>query len=237
MVGQERVHLLDDIRFEVDVDALLSRLRVSPDSKDAESLTGLIGQARATARPKAIYAECYVRKRTEETVEVDGAVLVSRVLRVNLDKVHRVFPFVATCGEELEHIRGVRGDPLKEYWLEEIKASALGSAVARVSEHIALNYRPGRMSSMSPGSLQDWPITQQKQLFSLLGDVEGAIGVRLTDSFLMVPLKSVSGIHFPTETTFESCQLCRREDCPGRRAPYDEHLWHTRYARRAPGPV
>jgi cobalamin-dependent methionine synthase I len=130
----------------------------------------------------------------------------------------------------LENVPDVAGDPLREYWLEEVKAMALGAARSHVREHIDRKYRPGKMSNMAPGSLEDWPVTQQTQLFSLLGDVEGAIGVTLTDSFLMVPLKSVSGMLFPTERSFESCQLCPREGCPGRAAPYDEHLWDQRYA-------
>jgi hypothetical protein len=77
---------------------------------------------------------------------------------------------------------------------------------------------------MSPGSLADWPITQQEELFSIFGNVEDLIGVKLTESFLMVPLKSVSGIYFPTEIEFVSCQLCPREVCSGRRAPYDPDL-------------
>ena len=54
------------------------------------------------------------------------------------------------------------------------------------------------------------------------------MGVRLTDSFLMVPNKSVSGIFFPAEVTFTSCQLCQRGVCPGRRAPFDPKL-HASY--------
>jgi hypothetical protein len=56
--------------------------------------------------------------------------------------------------------------------------------------------------------------------------------VTLTDSFLMVPTKSVSGIVFPTEVSFESCRLCPRSDCPGRRAKYDPNLWEQRYAEK-----
>ena len=82
---------------------------------------------------------------------------------------------------------------------------------------------------MNPGSLEDWPIQQQTQVFELLGDPLRDVGVRLTDSFLMVPIKSVSGIRYPTETSFESCQLCPREKCTGRRAPYDPELWRKRY--------
>jgi hypothetical protein len=44
--------------------------------------------------------------------------------------------------------------------------------------------------------------------------------------------KSVSGIYFPTETSFHICWLCPRRDRPGRGAPYEEHLWAERYAER-----
>jgi len=68
-------------------------------------------------------------------------------------------------------------------------------------------------------------------LFALLGDATEAVGVRLLDSLLMTPTKSVSGIRFPTEERFESCQLCPRPDCPGRRAPYDATLYERKYRR------
>ena len=82
------------------------------------------------------------------------------------------------------------------------------------------------MSRMAPGSgaADVWPITQQKELFSIFGNVEDLIGVKLTDKYLMIPIKSVSGIFFQTETTFVTCQLCPREACIRRRAPYDPEL-------------
>ena len=48
---------------------------------------------------------------------------------------------------------------------------------------------------MSPGASEKyvWPIEQQKELFSLFEYVEKLIGVKLTDSYLMIPNKSVSG--------------------------------------------
>ena len=58
-------------------------------------------------------------------------------------------------------------------------------------------------------------------LFALFGDGQTPIGVSLTSSCLMIPAKSISGIYFPTEVPFFSCQLCDRKDCPGRKAVYD----------------
>jgi len=83
---------------------------------------------------------------------------------------------------------------------------------------------------MNPGSgdVDTWPIEQQTELFALLGgtdEVRKHSGVELTDSFLMIPNKSMSGILFPTETDFRSCQVCHRAACPSRSAPFDKKLW------------
>ena len=227
--------VLTSIPVEYKLEQVLSRLHVEPGSEDADDVRELLERVREVVNPKATCGVCYVGERGSNTVEFGGEVFTSRVLRVNLEQAHRVFPYIATCGREFDEVPDVEGDPLREYWLDELRVMALRAAAARVREHIERKYMPGKMSSMSPGSLEDWPITQQRQLFSVFGEVEAKIGVRLTDSCLMVPTKSVSGILFPTEVSFESCRLCPREGCPGRRAPYDEHLWERRYAEAPPG--
>jgi hypothetical protein len=40
----------------------------------------------------------------------------------------------------------------------------------------------------------------------------------------MKPIKSRSGIVFPNDTGFLSCQLCTQSKYPGRRAKYDPEL-------------
>ena len=91
---------------------------------------------------------------------------------------------------------------------------------------------------MGPGSgdAMVWPIQEQVPLFALLGDVKGAAGVRLTDSCLMLPRKSVSGIVFPTGVDFRTCQLCRREGCRSRAAAFDAGMWRRNGMDRAGTP-
>jgi len=72
--------------------------------------------------------------------------------------------------------------------------------------------------------LKDWGIEEQRNLFSILGDIETAIGVTINQSFFMIPSKSLSGIYFPSEIKFYSCQLCPRKNCLSRKAGYDENL-------------
>lgn len=228
------MEILDAGPVSFDLDELLPRLHVAPGSEDAAMLAELAARARAVARPKALLDVCYVEGRGPDSVTIGGITFTSRVLAVNLQQAHRIFAYVATCGVELDTLANQVHDPLQRFWMEEMKIIALGAASARLRQHIDATYQPGPLSAMNPGSLQDWPITQQTQLFALLGGMEEAIGVRLTDSFLMVPNKSISGIYFPSEVSFQSCRLCPREVCPGRQAPYDPSLWKERYGVRQP---
>jgi hypothetical protein len=223
------VEALTGIPFELDARALIDRVRVEPGTDDARDFEELVRKAREVARPKAAYAECYVEARGESTVRIGGITFTSRALRKNLDRVERVFPLVATCGHEMDRARPACGDPLEEFWWDTIKADLLASARNHLREHLHRRFRLGKTATMSPGAgdASVWPIEQQRELFALLGDVKGRIGVELTDSCLMVPNKTVSGILFPTETDFRTCQVCRREVCPSRSAPFDKELWES----------
>ncbi|MBM3190515.1 MAG: vitamin B12 dependent methionine synthase [Chloroflexi bacterium] len=223
--------VLDQIPVTFDAQALMERLRVSPES-DAAEVRALAEQAQAIARPKAIYREAYLSARDDEGVVIEGIRFTSRVLRVNLDNVYRVFAYVATCGTELEDWASAMDDVLHQYWSEEIKLVALRAAGKALYDRLVEQHALGKTATMNPGSLSDWPLREQQPLFALLGDPTAAIGVQLTKSCLMVPNKSVSGIRFPTEESFESCQLCQNMGCPNRRAPYDAALWERKYAPR-----
>jgi len=219
------MEVLDSIPFRLDLEEVLKQLHLRKESKDVEkNVQELIEIVRPIVKPKALYEVSYVDNKNGDSLYISGVRFTSRVLRVNLDKVERVFPYVVTCGRELDEITVPSNDFMKYYYLDTIKSLALGSAIRYLIDYLKRNYALGQMSSMNPGSLEDWPITQQKQLFSIFGNVENLIGVKLTESFLMVPQKSVSGIYFPTQIKFESCQLCPREACSGRRAPYDPNL-------------
>ncbi len=223
--------LLDDIPFEVDLDAVLRRLCVGDSGEDAAVVRRLVGEAKALARPKAFYREAHVDSRGDDFLVADGVRLTSRVLRVNVGPASCLFPFVASCGRELEEWSSSIEDSLHRYWADTIKEIALGSAAAALKRHITENRLPGKAATLSPGAIDDWPLGEQRALFELLGErASRAVGVELTESCLMVPIKSISGIRFATETGFESCRLCRSEVCPGRRAPYDADLYRRRYA-------
>jgi len=219
------MEVLNSIPVELELTEVLKRLRMRQQSKYVEEIVQeLIELVRPAVRPRAVYEVCYVDNRNEDSLYIGGVKFTSRLLRVNLDKVERVFPYVATCGRELDAITIPSSDFMKSYCLDMIKEMVLRSARDYLKDYLKRIYALPQISSMNPGSLKSWPITQQEGLFSIFGNVEELIGVKLTEAFLMVPLKSLSGIFFPTRVEFVSCQLCPREVCEGRKAPYDPEL-------------
>lgn len=216
--------VLDSIPLSFDREEFQKLTHVDLSAPSARAGAELLEASLSVARPKVIYRVCYIDERSRDGVELEGIRFASEVLSQNLREVERVFPYIATCGAELDTITISRDDVFAGYMLEGLKEMALQQAIHCLRNHLAETYGldPQRMSTMNPGSgnREVWPIGQQRQLFQLLGDVEPAIGVRLTDSFLMIPNKTVSGILFPTDVPFTSCQLCTRRICPRRRAEY-----------------
>jgi len=221
------VEVLKNIPFVPDLETLLAKLHLQKGSDDAKELESLVEEIRLVVKPKVVYKVSYIEQRGDGSVRIDGVTFTSRVLRANLDKAERVFPFVATCGREIDELNLAAGDFLKAFWVDQIKEIILRFACSYLNDYLNRRYALGKTSSMSPGSgdATVWPIEQQRALFSLFGDVNKLIGVELTDSSLMIPNKSISGIRFPTDIDFRSCQVCHRENCPSRSAPFDKILW------------
>ncbi len=217
------MEILETIPVELNMTEIKRRLHISRD-QDLSLVQQLVDFSHELFDAKALYKICYIDEKLEQGVTVDGLSFRSKVLRKNLDQVERVFPYVVTIGPKFEAEMRDCPDLLKKYYLDIIGTLALTSARKHLENHLKSKYALEKMSFMSPGSLADWPIEQQRPLFDLLEDVQNAIGVELTDHLLMLPAKTVSGIYFPTETSFFSCQLCPRKECIGRKAAYSEEL-------------
>ena len=201
-----RIEFIDKIKNEVESNPMLEiEASEPPENKDGSDVN-------------------YIEKKLEDAVEIDGIRFRSQVLRKNLDKVERVFPYVITIGGKLMEKARTFDDVLRQYYFDIIGTVALTAARKNFEEQLRSRYALGGMSRMSPGSLADWPIEEQRILFSLLGDVEASIGVKLSGSLVMIPQKSISGIYFPTEISFYSCQLCPRKRCPSRQSGYNKEM-------------
>lgn len=218
------MRILEKIPIDLNLDKVVKGLRLNRKKCSLSDIQELIRTAESLIQPKACYEVSYISDKGKDKVKIEGKIFSSRVLRKNLENVERVFPYIISIGKALETKASSFNDLLKQYYLETIGDITLGMIEKYLEMHLKKQYGLEKLSSMNPGSLEDWPVTEQKPLFSLFRTEKNPIGVRLTKHMLMIPRKSISGLYFPTEVTFLSCQLCSRERCPARKAPYDENL-------------
>ncbi len=192
---------------------------IKSDDENYSDISAAFETAFEIGKPAASYKECYVDSVLKETVIIDGVVFSGSLISEKLTDVHRVFPYTATCGKELSEWAEGQSDPLLRYYADILNQSAAGLMAAKILSEVKERTGIKKLASLNPGSLPAWPVTQQKQLFKLLGEGADRIGVSLTESCLMIPVKSVSGMLFATSSEWFNCMRCTRVNCPGRRAP------------------
>ncbi|MDD3840163.1 MAG: vitamin B12 dependent-methionine synthase activation domain-containing protein [Clostridia bacterium] len=216
------MEIFRDIDFKFDSDKFYRRINLDKYMSLKGDVDDLLDKAIPLIKPKAVYKVSFIEKKTDDSIDIGEAIFESKTMVKNLKDVHRIFPYIATCGNELEDLEQGLEDVLERFWLDVLKEMALQDAILFINRYIKDKYAMKKMASMNPGSadIDVWPIEQQERLFSIFGDVESLIGVKLTQSCLMIPNKSISGFYFPTTVSFQNCQLCTRKSCPDRRVPY-----------------
>ena len=142
--------------------------------------------------------------------------------------------FLCTAGEEIgrrsrEAMQD--GDPLKGYIFDVVGSTVVDSAADMLQDEIRKSViLSGKKISnrYSPGYC-DWYVGEQHKLFQLLPD--NFCGIRLTESALMVPIKSISGIIGIGENikyNNYTCKLCDIKDCVYRRVQEEKKpKWHN----------
>lgn len=218
-----KVRTITDIELKFNIVAMKTKLRIT-EPEDEEIFDDMLKTVGEIAAPKLVFGEGYITDRHDDGVSIDNMRFDSMLMKNNLTEVHRVFPFTATCGRELYDWAKSIDDFFIQYWADHIMEVVLRNAIAVLYDTVKNQYGVTKLSSMNPGSLEGWPIEQQVFLFELMDNTQKDIGVELTESFLMVPQKSVSGILFKSKSGYTNCKLCEMVNCPSRKAKFEPGL-------------
>jgi len=123
--------------------------------------------------------------------------------------------FVATAGKEFElYKQKARSEDLmKEFILDSFGSVIAETCVRKISEKLDDSIKLQQTYPYSPGYC-GWKLDEQQKLFSLLPP--SPCGITLTPSFLMLPIKSVSGIiglGQNIERKAYACSICESVNC------------------------
>jgi len=145
-----------------------------------------------------------------------------RIVTSQLKKADKVAIFLATIGPKMEQWSKQlikEGDSILGYLVDVTASAMIETVVDILHDHIQLkmkNFDWNITNRYSPGYC-NWSVEEQKKLFSFLPP--NFCNVKLTDTSLMIPIKSISGIiGIGKEVKYSEyiCERCGIKDCTHR---------------------
>lgn len=160
------------------------------------------------------------------SINIENVVLrIGSIISKSLKQSTQFALFVATSGETFDSWNTEIKD--KNDWVDIFIADSIGTCIAeKAGEYIEIQLEKEigilkHTNRFSPGYC-GWSLIEQRELFSLLPN--DVCGITISESCLMHPIKSISGIIGIGENVKEkvySCQVCNKKDC-FRRKPMNQ---------------
>ena len=216
----DEVTYFDNISIEVNAQLLLDKVQLRGSQRGSEDFVWAVEQAQDLIHPRLVVGSASVCVVDDTHVKIGNQEFTSRILQVNTEPCKKVYPFIGTIGSELENLAAEQKKLTRKFFLEMVGDYSLMLAVQQIEDKVKDLFSIDKIAVISPGELDNWPITQQVPLFNLFEAEAKRIGIELTSTMLMKPRKSRSGIWFNTNRGFIHCQLCKMKRCPGRKAKY-----------------
>ena len=186
--------LLNDIVPRENSDKLKKKLHLEENEEMLERFNELMQEAQDIAKPKAVYVEAIVETIDGFDVTISGVKFHGSLLSNALKEGQSVFVYIATCGTEIEEWSKQFTEHIERYLTDQIKEEEMAAARDYLKATIKEKYGLDKIFTMQPGSRPEWAISEQKPLFELIGNAEELIGATVTKSFLLMPVKTTSGL-------------------------------------------
>lgn len=193
-----------------------------PDEMVIEEVNALLNRIIPFLRPRFFFfITDGVLDIEQETLTVQDTVFaIGKTIARQLRGSESYAFFAATAGiefEEFQHILQQENDMVKVYIADSL-GSIIAEKAADYMEKELVEYIKEKgwkhTNRYSPGYC-GWHVSEQQKLFSLF-PVTSPCGIQLTDSSLMIPIKSVSGvigIGSSVRKLEYTCGLCTYENC------------------------
>ncbi len=191
-----------------------------PDEHINQLLESVIDKAYQICCPQVAYILCDGKLLSQSYIELNNiSMKIGSIISGYLEQADQYAVFVATGGEEYDnYLQGIKlsGDIMTEFLADAVGSEIAEAAVRYVNVKIeieALKMGYAITKPYSPGYC-GWNVREQTQLFSLFPTQP--CGIRLNDSCLMHPVKSVSGIVGMGSKVVETpygCDACAMQTC------------------------
>jgi hypothetical protein len=154
------LEIIEDIPFKVDYPIIAKRLYFHfSEELVAETLPELLNAVVPLAKPKAAYIICQVVKQNGDSFVICEIKFTNTLLRSQFNNIEKVFPFIVTCGREVDLLRINDTSAVKEYGLYVLKETIMSTALSYLHDHLKEKYSLEFLYYLSPGEFQAWPLS------------------------------------------------------------------------------
>lgn len=195
-----------------------------PDEMVEQNLDRCITELQSAAAPKSVFQAFELSHLAEGTMKTGGVLIRSKNLARTLKGCTSVYLMAATLGVAVDRlITRASAVRISDAVLYQAAAAAMIEAycdevndtLREEAERVGLYCRP----RFSPG-YGDFRIEHQRDISRLL-DTPRKIGLTVTESCLLVPIKSVTAViglsNSPQPCHRKGCEECSKQDCAFRR--------------------
>ncbi|MBU1339686.1 MAG: hypothetical protein KKD56_11550 [Acidobacteria bacterium] len=193
-----------------------------------KELQKAVWEIRNHAQPKAVFHVVPVYRNNGSIVLNNKVFIHSKKLALILNPCRKVAVFLTTIGAEVDRIikQHMKNRPHFGFLLDAAASVAAESVAQYVQDYIEDNLQEDEKTTLrfSPGYC-DWPLEEQKKIFNIVP--HESIGVNLSESYLMSPRKSISGVigicpSACLEASRNACLICAKPNCLHRRPLKDK---------------
>jgi hypothetical protein len=208
----------DIINFSPDGQLLIDQLRLNAIPKLKDKFLSLLSEATSLAHPKICWHSvepvfCGDYKLKLENTTFNSKVLYILTYKSINETVSRrsLYPFIATCGTELEGWSSKCEKRIEYYWANIIMQHALQAALAALEASLK-KIEEESISRIEPGIAKDWPIEEQCKLFNLLTPCKSK-DISINPQSILTPKYSIAGIYFFSKKIIPPCLYCSLRIC------------------------
>ncbi|WDN87186.1 hypothetical protein BuS5_00154 [Desulfosarcina sp. BuS5] len=196
--------VLSDIKIKLDTEELTAYLHEGKSSRKlVTKAEEVLNESKNLLQPAAAYEQIKILEVTNNAVLCSGINAPKVWLNIGqcselMKKAAAAITSVVTIGFELDkRVKNLnlQGDYLSAWLMDAIGLIALEQAVSKIQRTAVIEAKKNMWRTgpfLSPGSIDGWPLSEQKKFCSLVPI--DRIDVQLNKSNVLVPLKSVSGI-------------------------------------------
>jgi hypothetical protein len=171
-------------------------------------------------RGKYIITDDYSPENSRESIRINNHYFnTGRIVTTYIRKSEQLVFFVATAGKEVElqahkYLNGK--DPLLGYIFDVLGSLTVESAVGKFQLDLEELFKKAGLNITNPYSpgYCGWPVSDQQELFTFFRN--DTCGIKLSQTCLMDPIKSISGVIGIGKNIKKqpySCTICDAKNC------------------------